>query len=59
MGLTGIRADGPLRGLMRLDVPFDDLRVHEARQERFMAAVASDPLLATIRLVYVFGAEHA
>lgn len=56
MGVTGIRADGPLRGLMRLDVPFQDLDVHEARQDRFMAAVASDPLLASVRLVYVFGA---
>ncbi|MDX1495622.1 MAG: hypothetical protein R3253_16255 [Longimicrobiales bacterium] len=56
MGVTGIRGHGPLRGLMRLDVPFHDLDVHEARQERFMAAVASDPLLASVRLVYVFGA---
>lgn len=59
MGLTGMRPDGPLRGLMRLDVPFDDLPAHEARQERFMAAAASDPILATVPLVYIFGAGHA
>jgi hypothetical protein len=57
MGVTGIRADGPLRGLMRLDVPFEDLDDHRAREERFLAAVESDPLLASVRLVYVFGAE--
>lgn len=59
MSLTGMRADGILRGLMRLDVPFDDLGEHEARQERFMAAAARDPLLASVRLVYVFGAGNA
>ena len=59
MGLIGIRPDGLLRGLMHLEVPFDDLREHQARQERFLAAAAADPVLASVRLVYVFGAEHA
>lgn len=59
MGLSGIRGQGPLRGLMRLDVPFDDLTGHVARQERFLAAAASDPILASVPLVYVFGAGHA
>lgn len=55
MGMTGIRADGPLRGLMRLDVPFDDLDDHRVREERFLAAAETDPVLANVRLVYVFG----
>lgn len=59
MGVTGIRAGGPLRGLMHLAVPFRDLDEHRARQDRFMTAAASDPLLAAVPLVYVFGAEHA
>lgn len=56
-GVIGMRSDGPLRGLMRLDVPFDDLEVHRVREERFMAAVESDPLLANVHLVYVIGPE--
>lgn len=59
MVVSGIRAEGPLRGLLQLKVPFDDLGNHRAREERFMAAASSDPLLATVRLVYVFGAGHA
>ncbi|MDH3271496.1 MAG: hypothetical protein OEN56_09205 [Gemmatimonadota bacterium] len=55
MGLTGIRGKGPLRGLLRLDVPFEGLELHRARESRFLAAVESDPLLASVPLVYVFG----
>lgn len=57
MGVTGIRPDGLMRGLLRLDVPFDDLEAHRAREARFMAAVESDPVLANVRLVYVFAPE--
>lgn len=59
MGVSGIRASGPLRGLLRLDVPFVGLEVHRVREARFMAAVESDPLLSHVPLVYVFGAEPA
>ncbi len=59
MAATGIRADGPLRGLLRLEVPFRDLADHHRRQQRFMVAASSDPLLAEVRLVYVFGAADA
>lgn len=59
MGVSGIRAEGPLRGLLRLDVPFEDLDVHRARERRFMAAVESDPLLSYVRMVYVFGPAPA
>ncbi len=46
---------GDMRGLLRLEVPFDDLEVHRAREARFMAAVSMDPLLSTVPLVYVIG----
>ena len=55
--LVGLRSDGPLRGLMRLDVPFVNLRVHEDRQAQFMAAVDLDPILERVGLVYAIGPE--
>ena len=58
-GLTSVRSSGPLRGLMRLQVPFHDLDVHRAREARFLAAVESDPILSDVRLVYVFGPDPA
>jgi hypothetical protein len=57
-GLTGIRSAGPMRGLLRLDVPFGDLDAHLEREARFLDAVARDPLLADVPLVYVIG-PHA
>jgi hypothetical protein len=57
MGLTGMRRGGDMRGLLRLDVPFDDLDVHRDREARFMAAVSTDPLLSTVPLVYVIGPD--
>ena len=58
MSMTGIRGAGPLRGLLRLDVPFDELSGHREREERFLDAVARDPLLADVPLVFVIG-PHA
>ena len=55
MGLTGMRRSGDMRGLLRLDVPFDDLDTHRDREARFMAAVSTDPLLSTVPLLYVIG----
>jgi hypothetical protein len=55
MGLIGIRTSGPLRGLLRLCVPFEDLATHRDREARFLAAVHADPLLAAVPLVYVVG----
>jgi hypothetical protein len=55
--LLAARPSGPLRGLLRLQVPFADLDQHREREARFMAAVAADPVLAHIRLVYVVGPE--
>ena len=57
MQLSGLRADGLVRGLLRLDVPFIDLEVHRDREARFLAAVASDQLLTQIPLLYVIGPD--
>lgn len=55
--LLGVRPAGPLRGLLHLDVPFSDLDLHRDRERRFLAAVESDPILAQVPLVYVFGPD--
>ena len=55
MGMISMYHRGDMRGLLRLEVPFDDLEVHRAREARFMAAVSMDPLLSTVPLVYVIG----
>jgi hypothetical protein len=55
--LSALRPHGPLRGLLRLRVPFSDLALHREREARFMAAVESDPVLARIRLVYVIAPD--
>ena len=57
MGLIGMRRGGDMRGLLRLDVPFDDLDAHRDREARFMAAVSMDPLLSTVPLLYVIGPD--
>ena len=54
ISLLGMRPHGPLRGLLRLEVPFVDLALHGSRQARFMAAAQADPVLARVPLVYVF-----
>lgn len=53
-GLMGLRPEGPLRGLLRMEVPFADLDIHGAKEARFLAAVEADPLLGRVPLVYVF-----
>jgi hypothetical protein len=50
---------GPFRGLLHLDVPFADLAEHHARERVFMSAAATDPVLARVPLVFVFGARAA
>ena len=57
--MVSLRVEGALRGLLRLEVPFHDLPTHRAREDRFLAAVADDPVLTRINLVYVFGPSHA
>ena len=51
--LTSLRPGGPIRGLLRLGVPFEGLETHGEREARFMAAVEADPVLSRVRLVYV------
>jgi len=53
--MIGVRPRGPMRGLMRLDVPFDELVRHRAREVRFLAMAGVDPLLARVPLLYVMG----
>ena len=52
--LIGIRSQGPLRGLLELEVPFECLDSHREREARFMAAAQADPVLARVPLVFVF-----
>ena len=55
--LIGLRSEGTMRGLLNLEVPFIDLSTHRASEQRFMAAVETDPILSRVPLVYVLGAE--
>lgn len=55
--LTGQTRAGPLAGLVRLDVPFEELPIHRDREEVFLASVHADPLLSTVPLVYVVGPD--
>jgi hypothetical protein len=55
--LLGARPSGPLRGLLCLAVPFRALDDHQEREARFRAAVATDPVLSRVCLVYVLGFE--
>jgi len=55
MSLVSLRHRGSLRGLLRLDVHFEDLESHLDREASFMAAVQRDPLLTRVPLLYVIG----
>ena len=55
MSLVSLRHRGQLRGLLRLDVAFEDLDSHLDREAAFMAAVQRDPLLTRVPLLYVIG----
>ena len=57
--LIGGRAHGPMRGILRLDVPFLDLEHHRVREARFLSMVSADPLLACVPFVYVLGPHAA
>jgi len=57
--MIGLRARGALRGLMRLDVPFEGLDEHRRREAHFLGLVGADPLLARVPLVYVVGPDDA
>lgn len=57
-GPVGARALGGagqgLRGMLELEVPFDDLEGHRAAEARFLAWATRDELLAGAPLVVVF-----
>lgn len=57
VGVSGFRSDGPIRGLLRLAVPFAEIGAHRARQARFLAAAAADPILSRVPFVYVIGPD--
>jgi hypothetical protein len=59
--LQGVRPPPPrasrgigFRGLLRLEVPFDELDLHRWRESVFQACAAEDPVLCRVPLVYVF-----
>ena len=56
--MTAVRHQGGIRGLMQLEVPFQDLDAHKAREETFMALASGDPLLTQVPLIYVMGAAR-
>ena len=56
--MVALRHQGDIRGLMRLDVPFEDLEGHRRREAAFLSLAADDPLLNRIPIVYVLGAAH-
>lgn len=57
IGVSGFRSDGPIRGMMRMAVPFSELQAHQARQARFLAAADADPILSRVPFIYVIGPD--
>lgn len=57
VAMVGLRTRGPLRGLLRLDVPFETLERHREREGVFLSLVGQDPLLARVPLVYILGPD--
>lgn len=56
--LAGMTPRGAFRGLLHLDVEVRRMSLgdHRAREERFLATVQADPLLARHQFVFIFGA---
>lgn len=57
--LIGTRTVGPMRGVLRMEVPFGDLESHRRLEARFLASAALDPVLSAVPLVYVVGPDAA
>lgn len=53
--LFGVRHGEGLRGLLRLDVPFETLPAHRSRERAFLDMVAEDPLMSRVPLLFVVG----
>ncbi|MBW3534476.1 MAG: hypothetical protein KY453_04560, partial [Gemmatimonadetes bacterium] len=52
--LAGASATGAFRGLLHLEVPFEDLERHTERERIFVASAARDEVLGQVPLVFVF-----
>lgn len=55
--LLGMRTRGELRGLLKLDVPFQGLEAHRKREAAFLGMVGTDPLMAQVPLLFVVGPD--
>ena len=44
----------PFRGLLHLEVPFEDLEAHRFREQVFLACAGADPVLSRVPFLYVF-----
>ena len=53
--LSGRAGRPPFRGLLHLDVPFQDLETHRALEAVFLTCASRDPILRRIPLVFVLG----
>lgn len=54
-GLLGVRSTGPMRAILRIDVPFSGLDRHHELERRFLERAHLDPVLSRVPLVYVLG----
>lgn len=59
LGSTTIGASGsfPFRGLLEMDVPFQDLELHRFRERIFAACAGSDPVLSRVPFLFVFNPD--
>lgn len=57
--LMGLRVDGGIRGLLKLDVPFQEIETHRERERAFLGMVHADPLMARVPLLFVVGPDGA
>ena len=57
--LIGLRTDGPMRGVLRMDVPFSTLEDHQRRESVFHASIQNDAVLAEVPLIYILGPDAA
>jgi hypothetical protein len=53
--LTGRAGRQPFRGLLYLEVPFEDLATHRALEAVFLSCASEDAVLGKIPLVFVLG----
>jgi hypothetical protein len=54
LGPNGFPPRGAFQGLVRLEVPFEDLEAHRELEARFATMAGRDELLTQVPLVFVF-----